>query len=328
MKRFFALVLALCMLMPAALAEETTDILRDVQTVMDVTASAVMLTGETVSYEQPLSAAFCASVAATLKARGLFAAEAAEGVAWSKGFIEDAYAMGYTMPADELPAVEGYYGVRAIAVDVSDDGGAVRILGDVYLAQAQLEQLTPEQYGQVEWLDRRAVVEFRRHPNGHGGWQLSFFSLDAELEMEQAAQEYFASAMVEYANPEKGFSILYPAVFDEKAVTVEENGLSGQVEGASFWVNCTANDAGWTTESFLEHQKQETPGAETNINDITGTGRLIAHGEGGTLVRLVIVTPEQIYQAQLQYDQSMSKEFSLYSDYMMHSFTVDEMGLG
>lgn len=264
MKRFLALVLALCMLMPAALAEGF--VLEAVLPLVDAAAAQAM--------EQ---------------------------------------------------APERYCGVRPMAVDESDDGRAVRILGDLYLADAQLEQLTPEQYGRVEWLDRRAVVEVRLE---HDAWQVTSCSLDTELEMEQAAQDYFANTMVAYVNPEMGFSILYPAVFDEKSVTVEENGLFGQVEGASFCVSCTANEAGWTTESFLEHQKQETPGAETNINDITGTGRLTAQGEGGTLVRLVIVTPEKIYQAQLQYDQSMSREFSLYSDYMMHSFTVDEMGLG
>ncbi len=264
MKRFLALVLALCMWLPVAVAEEFA--LEAVLPLVDAAAAEAM--------EQ---------------------------------------------------SQERYCGVRPMAVDESGDGRAVRILGDVYLADAQLEQLTPEQYAQVEWLDRRAVVELRWE---NGGWQVTSFSLDAELEMEQAAQEYFASAMMEYVNPEKGFSILYPAVFDESAVTLEANGLSGQVEGASFRVNCTANEAGWTTESFLEHQKQETPGAETNINDITGTGRLIAHWEGSTLVRIAIVTPEHIYQAELRYDQGMSKEFSLYSDYMMHSFTVDEMGLG
>ena len=220
---------------------------------------------------------------------------------------------------------ERYCGVRPMAVDESDDGRAVRILGDVYLADAQLEKLTPEQYGQVEWLDHRAVVELRWV---NDGWQVTSFSLDAEWEMEQAAQEYFASAMVEYVNPEMGFSILYPAVFGEDAVTVEANGLSGQVEGASFRVSCTANEALWTTESFLANQKQETPGAETNMNDITGTGRLIVRGEADTLVRFIIVTPEYIFQAELRYDQDLSKDFSLYSDYMMHSFTVDEMGLG
>lgn len=264
MKRFLALVLALCMLMPMAAAE-----------------------GFVLEASLPL-----------------VDAAAAQAMGQSEG---------------------RYCGVRPMAVDESDDGLAVRILGDVYLAGAQLEQLSLEQYAQVEWLDRRAVVELRWV---NDAWKVTSFSLDAELEMEQAAQEYFTSAMVEYVNPERGFSILYPAVFGEDAVTVEENGLSGQVEGASFRVGCTANEAGWTTESFMENQKKETPGAETNMNDITGTGRLIAHGEAETLVRFFIVTPEWVYQAELRYDQSMSKDFSLYSDYMMHSFTVDEMGLG
>ena len=222
-------------------------------------------------------------------------------------------------------STERYCGIRPMAVDESGDGRAVRILGDVYLADAQLEQLNQKQYGQVEWLDRRAVVELRWE---NEAWRVTSFSLDTELEMEQAAQEYFNSAMVEYVNPEMGFSILYPAVFGEETVTMEENGLFGQVEGASFRVGCTANEAFWTTETLLAAQKQETSGAETNMNDITGTGRLVVRGDEETLVRFIIVTPEYVYQAELRYDQDLSKDFSLYSDYMMHSFTVDEMGLG
>lgn len=251
---------------------------------------------------------------------GLLASAAAEGFV-----LEAALPLVDSAAARAMAQSERYCGVRPMAVDESDDGRAVRILGDVYLADAQLEQLTQEQYGQVEWLDRRAVVELRWE---NEAWQVTSFSLDAELEMEQVAQEYFNSTMVEYVNPEMGFSILYPAVFGEDAVTVEANGLSGQVEGASFRVSCMANEAGWTTESFMANQKQETPGAETNMNDITGTGRLIVHGDGETLVCFIIVTPECVYQAELRYDQNLSKDFSLYSDYMMHSFTVDEMGLG
>lgn len=251
---------------------------------------------------------------------GLLASAAAEGFV-----LEAALPLVDSAAAQAMAQSERYCGVRPVAVDESDDGRAVRILGDVYLADAQLEQLTQEQYGQVEWLDRRAVVELRWE---NEAWQVTSFSLDAELEMEQVAQEYFNSTMVEYVNPEMGFSILYPAVFGEDAVTVEANGLSGQVEGASFRVSCMANEAGWTTESFMANQKQETPGAETNMNDITGTGRLVVRGDGETLVRFIIVTPEYVYQAELRYDQDLSKDFSLYSDYMMHSFTVDEMGLG
>lgn len=247
--------------------------------------------------------------------------------------LAEGFALEATLPLMDAAAASAmareaqgrYCGVRPMAVDESEDGSAVRILGDVYLAEGQLEQLTDEQYARVQWLDRRAVVELRKSGDA---WQVTSFALDAELEMEQAAQDYFTSAMVEYVDAERGFSIQYPAVFGEDAVTVDENGIFGQVENASFQVSRTANENSWTTETLLASKKQETPGAETNINDITGYGRLDARVGDEVLVCILIVTPEAVYQAQLRYHQSLSKDFSLYSDYMMNSFTVDELGLG
>ena len=218
-----------------------------------------------------------------------------------------------------------YCGVRPMAVDASEDGDAVRILGDVYLARAQLEQLSAEEYMQVQWLDHRAVVELRCTDNA---WSVTSFALDAEWEMEQAARDYFNDTMMEYANAELGFSIQYPAVFGEDNVAVTANGISGQVEGASFRVECLPNEENWTTETLLANKKQETSGAETNIDMNTGVGILTAVEGDEHITCMAVVTPTHIYQAELRYDLSLIRDFLHYSRYMMNSFSVDEMGLG
>lgn len=218
-----------------------------------------------------------------------------------------------------------YCGVRPMAADESDAGDAMRILGDVYLADGQLDTLTDEQYAQVEWLDRRAVVELRRDD---AGWRLASISLDAEWEMEALAQEYFADTMVEYVNTALGFSIQYPAVFGEESVTVADNGVSGEIEGASFEVVCLPNDQAWTTEAFLSSQKQEPSAGETNIDIHTGLGSFTATVEGQRVLFMAVATQEYVYQAVLRYDESLLRDFLHISEYMMNSFTVDEMGNG
>ena len=326
MKRLLAWLLALCLAAPAALAE-TIDYAQ-VWPLVNATATAVMLAGENISPENTMSAALVQRLLQAGVQQGLID-ESAQDAAWQESYLAAAYAAPFAAIGDTAEAEDyAYYGVRLMAMDESDDDSAVRLLGDVYQADDCLENLTDEQYARVQWLDRRAVVELRRSAAAPGGWQVYSFSLDAEWEMEQAAQDYFASAMAEYVNAEWGFSMQYPAVFTEEHVTVGENGISGELPEASFSVTRLVNDQGWTIESLLEARKQETPGAETNINDMTGCGRLTVSAGGQVQVVILAVTQGYIYQAEVRYQQSQAKDFALYCDYMMNSFTVDELGLG
>lgn len=216
-----------------------------------------------------------------------------------------------------------YCGVHPMAVDWNEDGDAVRLLGDVYLAEDQLEMLSQEQYAQVQWLDQRAVVELRKADDG---WKAVSFSMDAEWEMEQAAQDYFNNTMMEYSA--EGFSIQYPAVFEEKSITVTETGITGALEGASFMVETLPNTQQQTTAIILAAKQQEITGAEANMNEYTGVGQLTATVDGQCVVYMVLATDEKIYQAELRYDQSLIRDFMLYGEYMIHSFSVSDAGNG
>lgn len=331
MKKFLALLTALCLMLSVAGAEE--NILSAVQPLVDVTATAVMLTGEQIHQDQTMSDA----LVQTILQAGLwqeigYTAFDMNNIAWRDSYLASAYAapFGLTNNVAELTNY-AFFGVRPMAIDESDDGRAVRILGDIYHADGPLDTLSMDQYARVQWLDRRAVVELRaypEYPEAPTGWRIASFVLDAEWEMEDAAQSYFAETMAEYVNTEWGFSMQYPAVFGEECITMEENGIAGVLPEASFRVERLENADGWTTETLLDRYKQETPGAEANMNDITGCGKLVAVTEHQVQVRILVVTEMYIYQAQLNYDESLSKDFSLYSDYMINSFTVDEMGLG
>lgn len=216
-----------------------------------------------------------------------------------------------------------YCGVRSMAADWNEDMDAFRWLVEVYLAEDQLEKLSEEQLAQVEWLDQRAVLELRKDENG---WQVTSFSLDAEWEMEMIAQDYFASTMTEYSAG--GFSIQYPAVFNEGSIELAETGISGVIEGAFFTAEALPNTQKMTTEAILSAKKQEISGAETNMNQYTNVGELTAAVDGQCVVYMVLATDEKVYQAELCYDQSLARDFMLYGEYMLNSFSVSEAGNG
>lgn len=314
MKRLLALLIAL-MLPFAALAESDSNVLLTLLPVMDLAAQAASLTGESIAPETPPTGAFAFHVQRLSEARGL---------------TQEASAIANLPEAAKAdhPADEAYMGIRPMFMTESDDGSALRFVGDLYQAEGQLYALDSEQYDRVTWLDRRAMAEFRRSETSPLGWELTMFSLDAEWAMEEAVAEYFTNAMAEYINPGLGFSIQYPALFGENTVTVDEKGVYGKREDASFSVTCVPNAEAVDLQGFLDGKKQEIPGAETNINDITGCGRLNAQLGEEYVMLAVYVTEGNIYQAELRYNQKLNKELSIYADYMMNSFSVDELGLG
>ena len=79
---------------------------------------------------------------------------------------------------------------------------------------------------------------------------------------------------------------------------------------------------------MIEARKQQDPDADTLINEISGCGRVVTQQDGRTVVDIYIVTSQWVYQAQLSYANSLAMDFSLYSDYMMNSFSADELGIG
>lgn len=322
-----------------ALAEDADQAWAPLQTIMDLTASAALRVGETPE-------------------------TIAEGGTLSEGFVYNFFLLGQTVAASQgitpamlndtaaqadflsrvfaaaQPSLQGiismgesydYIGVRVMTSDMSEDGSAMRLIGDVYQAAGPLDGMTEEQFSNVSWLDHRAVFEFRKDSAALNGWRLMSFSANDDLSMEDATQTYFTETMVEYLNADLGFSIQYPAAFAESTVKDDQNGISGQMAdgSASFYARRAKNDGGYTLESWMKAKQEENAASEVNMNDMTGCGKLTyARQGGGTVNDFYIVTPDWIYEAELSYAETLAKDFSLYSDYMMNSFTADELGIG
>lgn len=305
---------------------------------VDLTASAAMRVGEapeTISDTSTLSSAFVYNfflMGQQADASLGITADMLTDTAKQADYLSRVFSCGTPALSGILSTGEtyDYIGVRLMSSDLSPDGNSVRLMGDLYQAARRLDALTEDEYAQVRWLDKRAVVELRRDTASPVGWKVTAFSVDAELTMEDSTQSYFASAMVEYMSSDLGFSLQYPAVFTESTLKEDATGISGQLPdgSASFFAKKTVNADAWTLEKVIDVRKQETPDAETNINEASGCGRVVTQQNGYTVADIYIVTEDWVYQAQLRYAPALAMDFSLYSDYMMNSFNADEMGIG
>ena len=339
MKRLAAMLLAMMLMMTGAVAEGGD--LSAAQPLLDLTVAAALQAGdtpETVTADGTLSMAFVqaffllgqeadASLGVTADMLGNTAAQ--------EDYLARVFTCGHGETEKIAPAYfdkgEGYVGVRVMSAEMLDGGQSVQIMGDVYRAAGPLNTLTETQFADMRWLDRRVVAILRRDEAAPCGWMMEACALDAQEELEEQATNYFSQAMVEYVNMEQGFSLQYPAVFLDAQVQEEATGISGVLEdgSASFFARKLANTEGWTLDKIMAARQQENPGAEANINDISGCGRIVTRGENGfTVADIYIVTGEWVYHAQLSYAAQLAADFSLYSDYMMNSFNADELGMG
>lgn len=339
LRRLCALLALLCLVVAGGAARAEDTIFSALQPLMDLTASAALRVGETPETITPggtLSKAFVYNFF-------LLGQQADPALGISSDLLGDteaqrAYlASAFAAQPPELTGILNlgetyvYIGVRPMAADESEDGSAIRIIGDLYQADKPLDGMTESEYAQVRWLDKRAVVEMHRDETAPGGWKLYAFSVDAELQMEDAAQAYFTKTMVEYISTECGFSLQYPAVFTEDTLQESADGVSAALPDgtAGFFARRMSNENGWTLSELLDAKKQETPDAETNMNEISGCVRLVSQRSDGNIqADVYIVTDAWIYQAQLVYAPALASDFTLYSDYMMNSFTASELGMG
>ena len=316
-RKLLAMLLALCLCGQGAALAEGEDALASALPLIDLAASAALRVGEepeNIAPDGTLSQAFEQNFfllgQQSDPALGITSLLLTDTAA-QEDYLRRSFVCGGSAPGTlEAPAEPfDYVGVRVMVVDESEDGSAMRVMGDLYQADRALAGMTETEYAAVRWLDRRAVIDLRRSAEAPCGWQIYAFSLEAEL----------------------GFSLQYPAVFGEDCVQETDTGISGRLQDgtASFLAERVANDAAWTLETLMAQKKQENPAADTNMNDVSGCGRQLAVLDGGvTRMDLYIVTETWVYHAQLCYDASMAKDFALYSDYMMNSFMADELGLG
>lgn len=329
-----ALLLTLAMLLGCiapALAEAPVD-LSSAMPLVDVVISAAVRVGETpesVPQEGYLSPAFVRNFLILSQGAGIGA---------------DAGVLGDTKKQDEflrsifipnlpdLTAIQAsndsfdYIGLKIISQTYNEETGMATFIGDVYEAEAPINALTPAQLGSLKWLDLRALVVTAPDTSSPCGWRILSFDLASDAIMD-VVNEYVSDVMMEYINPEAGFSVLYPSLLGENCVD-DENGVSSSLEdgSASFFAR-RADADGKTLDQVMAAVEGNV--IRTSVDPISLCGRVdTLSDDGTTVVHLYIIFGDALYEAQLSYASSLALDFSLYSEYMMNSFNADEIGLG
>lgn len=235
----------------------------------------------------------------------------------------DANAMGdlIAMPLNQEQngeAIVAALTYEVITTNQSEDGEVVMLVGEALGANGETR-------------DQRAVIELRRENASPVGWKLYRFSVgDAELE-EGLLEGYIAEVMLEYVNAGYHYSIQYPAIFTEDMIVMTSTGIQAALkdDSASFNVGCMENSNGLNLEAVLKAEQENDPTAQVSVDEVTGSGKSVVTDEEGTMhVAVFLVSESYIYQAELNFPAAQAEEYAGYADYMINSFSADELGHG
>ena len=210
-------------------------------------------------------------------------------------------------------------------------GWNAQIMQTISEALSELARIIGEVMAQGEPSGRRAVIELRRSEASPMGWELCRFTVDDAALEEALTEGFFAQTMMEYLNAAYGYSIQYPAIFTEDMIVETASGIQAELPDgtASFSVARMPNDGHLTMNDVLAQEQLNNPGAKVSLDGITGAGKsFLTDEEGVTHVAVFLVSDGSIYQAELNYPQAREADFAQVSEYMMNSFSADELGLG
>ena len=209
--------------------------------------------------------------------------------------------------------------LQPLTINQSGEGDAVMLVGEAFGADGQTQ-------------DWRAVVELRREDASPLGWKLYRFVVgDTALE-EELLGGYFAETMLEYLNAECGYIIQYPAIFTEAMMVQTATGIQAALpdDSASFAVSRVENEEGLDLEGLLRREQAKcTDPAQVWMNEEMGNVQgLETDEEGMTHAVVYLVSERYIYQAELNFPEVQAEEYRQYADYMINSFSADELGHG
>lgn len=334
---FLSCILALCLLMtaaPAALAQDIQAELEGVYPLLDLVCSAAAQMGggvASVSPDYPISpemTSALASIGATLPATRM-----PSDPAGLTEYLQANFSASSVPEAAELTPLapaEGYIGFRPMASGAGAEAGSVQVVGEVYHAAKPYGELTNEERLAVQW-DEPAVFLLKADPAAMFGYRVVSFSFGSVIDLESVMSDYFTSILVEYQNDNLGFSVQYPAAFEESTLTEDENGIAGKLADgkASFFAKRAANGDAQTLEGLRDALAQQPGVLQATLNQDYGYLTVQSVSEDGFVsYDLYIVTEAYVYQANLTYHQDVADEFQLYATYMENSFIVFEVSVG
>ena len=230
---------------------------------------------------------------------------------------------------EAMENTEDYIGFLPVMQETAENGD-IYLLGELYRGSMPIEQMGAEDYSTLSWEDR-AVYTLTADDTALGGYRVNGFSVGSELLMELQLQEYTNTILMEYFNTKLGFSVLYPSLFTDQYVKETAEGASATLPdgSASFTVTRVDNLDKATLDTYALEMGAAAGEARLNINDMFQYATVAYETEAGNSVFTVyVVTDKYIYMAQLAYPTNQSVIYSMYTEYLENSFSVNEVSLG
>lgn len=222
-----------------------------------------------------------------------------------------------------------YIGFHPVTINNLGDGVSVQIIGEMYKASKPLRDMTDDEFIGVDWQDR-AVFTFQIDASALNGFRLTGFSVGTDLSAEEIFMDYDAEIAVEYES-KLGFTLLYPAVFEDEMLVEDENGVYAQLAdgSASFFARRMTNENGATLADYVSVVAATVPGSVTAVYEDMQYGTVsYATEDGFSVFEVYILTEENVFIAQLRYQTEIASEFSMYNAYLENSFVVNELAQG
>lgn len=240
--------------------------------------------------------------------------------------------------AAQIPALEpvivtddinGYIGFHPVTVNNGTDGASIQIIGEIYMADKSMREMSEADYANITWMDR-AVFTFQSDAAAQNGFRLTGFSVGTDLSIEEALQGYFQEIAVEYES-KLGFMLLYPAVFTDELLVEDDDGVSATLpdKSASFFAKRVDNVNGASLADYVGIIANGITGSVSTVNEEMQYGTVSYTTEDGYAVfDVFILTDEHIFQAELSYLTTLMSEYSMYNAYLENSFVVSELSQG
>ena len=232
-------------------------------------------------------------------------------------------------PVTATIEADAYVGFQPVLVNTLSDGQTVQLIGEIYLADKALRDMTETDYPSIQWMER-AVFTFEADENAFNGFRITGYSVGTDLSLEEAMQSYYDEIAVEYES-NLGFTILYPSAFTDESLVEDENGVSAVLadNSASFFAKRIENGSSVSLADQVSLVSGGIEGCVANVYEEMQYGTVsYTTDDGYAVFEVYIVTDEYIYQAQLRYLTSMMSEFGMYNAYIENSFVVNELSQG
>lgn len=222
-----------------------------------------------------------------------------------------------------------YIGFRPGTVNNTGENQSIQVVGEIYTADKAIKDMTDDEFAGIQWLDR-GIFTFQSDASALNGFRLTGFSSGTDLNMEEVFMSYTADTVTEYTSAQ-GFTISFPAVFDDAMLKEDANGVSAELpdKTASFFARRTDNTDKSVLDSYVKKLADGIQGATYVVNEQNNYGTVTYTGtDGYVYFDIYIVTETSIYQAELKYQKSLGSQYSMYISYIENSFVVDEVAAG